>query len=137
MESWLHVVSHECNQKSYFSSEQSENELWSQNDIQKMSLREKIDFFKSLFQKFLEMICIKAQLVCIHKGPHILEQFKFKWSDNYKCLNLRSKVKNTLSWDPLTALCHHLWYCSNDMFKFSNCSYERSWNQLSRKKINL
>ena len=63
MESWLHVVSHERNQKSYFSSEQSENELRSQNDIQKKVLRKKIDFFKSLFQKFLEIICIKVQLV--------------------------------------------------------------------------
>ena len=49
--------------------------------------------FQSLFQKFPEMICIQAQLVCIHKGPVILDQFKIKWSDNYKCLNFSSKVK--------------------------------------------
>ena len=44
MESWLHVVSHERNQKSYFSSEQSKNELQSQNDIQKTGPPPKIIF---------------------------------------------------------------------------------------------
>ena len=56
-------------------------------------------FLKKFSHKFLEMICIKAQLVCIHKGPNILDQFKIKWSDNYKCPNLRSKVKKY----PITA----------------------------------
>ena len=38
-------------------------EVQSQNDVRKMGPREKIVFFKSLFQKFLEIICIKVQLV--------------------------------------------------------------------------
>ena len=70
----------------------------------------------------------------IHKCPQISEQFEFKRSKMYKCLKKRCTHKSTLSRDPLAALYHHLWNCSNDMFKFSNCSYERSWNQLSRKK---
>ena len=57
-ESWLHVVSHEHNQKSYFSSEQSKNEVKSQNDVRKTGPRTKIIFLKSISKNVLEWICI-------------------------------------------------------------------------------
>ena len=43
--------------------EQDEKGLRSQKDGLKSVRSDKIEFFKSLFQKFLEIICIKFQLV--------------------------------------------------------------------------
>jgi len=95
---------------------------------------EKIIFLYSISKNVLDTISIYAQLHSIHKCPQISEQFKFKRSNMYKCLKKRCKHKSTLPMKPSAAIHHHFWNCSNDMFKFSNCSYEMSWNQLSRKK---
>ena len=117
-------------------------EVQNQNNVQKAGLRD-FFFFKSLFQKFIEIICntllfhvevltwntmfslisnfyklfaLNFNWWSIYNGQKIMDQFIFKWSDNYKCLNLSSKVKTT----------------SQKWVRGKNCFFQITFSKISR-----
>ena len=54
---------------------------------------DKIEFFKSLFQKILDINLKKVQRHSVQKGLKFLNIFLFKRSEVYKCFKDRTEVK--------------------------------------------